>query len=66
MKFKVSKIISTLFYIGFLTKMPGTLGSIVGLFFGSLILMYFKYEIFLMFFIMITVIMIVYLKSQKI
>ena len=56
MKFKVSKIISTLFYIGFLTKMPGTLGSIVGLFFGSLILMYFKYEIFLIFFIMITVI----------
>ena len=56
MKFKVSKIISTLFYIGFLTKMPGTLGSMVGLFFGALILMYFKYEFFLMFFLMITVI----------
>ena len=56
MKFKVSKIISTLFYIGFFTKMPGTLGSMVGLFFGALILMYFKYEFFLMFFLMITVI----------
>lgn len=56
MKFKVSKIISTLFYIGFFTKMPGTLGSIVGLFFGTLILIYFKYEIFLMFFLIITVI----------
>ena len=56
MKFKVSKMISTLFYIGFLTKMPGTLGSMVGLFFGTLILMYFKYEVFLMFFLMITAI----------
>jgi len=56
MKFKVSKIISTLFYIGFFTKMPGTLGSLVGLFFGTLILIYFKYEIFVMFVLMITVI----------
>ena len=56
MKYKISKIISTLFYIGFFTKMPGTLGSMVGLFFGALILMYFKYEFFLMFFLMITVI----------
>jgi phosphatidylglycerophosphatase A len=56
MKFKVSKIISTLFYIGFFTKMPGTLGSLVGLFFGTLILLYLKYEIFVMFVLMITVI----------
>ena len=56
MKFKVSKMIATLFYIGFLTKMPGTLGSMVGLFFGALIIMYFKYEVFLMFFLMITAI----------
>mgnify|MGYP000160252100 FL=1 len=56
MTFKASKIISTLFYIGFFTKMPGTLGSLVGLFFGTLILIYFKYEIFVMFVLMITVI----------
>ena len=56
MTFKASKIISTLFYIGFLTRMPGTLGSIVGLFFGTVILMYFNYEIFVIFFLMVTVI----------
>ena len=56
MNFKASKNISTLFYIGFFTKMPGTLGSLVGLFFGALILMYFKYEIFIILFIMITII----------
>ena len=54
--FKISKIISTIFYLGFLSKMPGTLGSIVGLFFGSVILIYFQYNIFLIFLFISTVI----------
>jgi phosphatidylglycerophosphatase A len=56
MKFKISKVISTLFYLGFYSKMPGTLGSAVGLLSGVLVLMYFNYEFFLIFFVMITII----------
>ena len=54
--FKISKIISTLFCLGFFSKMPGTLGSIVGLFFGTIILIYFNYTVFVIFFVIITLI----------
>ena len=37
---KIAKNISTLFGLGFKTKMPGTLGSIVGLLTGMLIALY--------------------------
>ena len=34
----ISKLFSTLFLLGFLTKMPGTLGSLVGLIIGVLLI----------------------------
>ena len=68
MQFKISKIIATLFYIGFFSKMPGTLGSAVGLFFGALIIIYCNYNIFLIFFLIITIIALysVYLYQKKV
>ena len=54
MKLSIYKNISTIFYLGFLSKMPGTLGSAVGLLSGVLVLMYFNYKFFLIFFFIIT------------
>lgn len=56
MRLEISKIISTIFYLGFFSKMPGTLGSVVGLLSGTLVLMYFNYKVFYIFFLMITVV----------
>ena len=48
-----SKNISTLFYLGFFSKMPGTLGSLAGLITGFLLIKYFSIIIFYFFFFII-------------
>ncbi len=56
LKFLLAKNICTLFGLGFVSKMPGTLGSLVALLIGLLILISFSYIFFIVFFIILLVI----------
>ncbi len=55
-EFLIAKNICTFFHLGYLSKMPGTLGSIVGLVLGFIVLSYLSYLTFIFFFVLLLLI----------
>ena len=55
-KYLFAKNISTIFSLGYLSKMPGTLGSIVGLIIGVILLKNFSFEVFIYIFLILLLI----------
>ena len=53
------KNICTVFGMGNFTKMPGTLGSIAGLFLGFILLYFFPIQLVIIFFIYISTVIII-------
>ena len=62
----IMKNICTVFGLGHLSKMPGTLGSIVGVFLGLLLLTFLPVKHFLVFFIILLAISLYAVKHQVI
>ncbi len=59
MKFILAKNVSTILGIGYISKMPGTLGSLVGLIVGAISLKYLSFIFFLIFFILLIILSVI-------
>ena len=59
MRFILAKNVSTIVGIGYISKMPGTLGSLVGLIIGSICLKYLPLNFFLFFFIFLIILSVI-------